>query len=104
MQFQKVSVLTRFKPVKGKKEELIEYLVDTANTLSANETGTEICVVSTTPIDDSAVYLYEVYAGQPDKDKHESTKAYGVALKKTQDLIEVAPEIIPLIPQGGKGA
>ncbi len=103
MQFQKVSVLTRFKPVQGKKEELIEYLVDTANTLSANEPGTEICVVSTTPIDESAVYLYEVYAGQPDKDKHESTSAYGVALKKTKDLTQGSPEVIPLVPQGGKG-
>ena len=101
MQFQKASVLIRFKPAQGKKEELISHLVDTANNIPAADTGIEIYLISTTP-DDNSVYLYEVFTGLPDKEKYESTPEYAVALRKTKDLTQGEPVIIPLIPQGGK--
>ena len=102
MQFQKASVLIKYKPIHGKKEELIKHLIDTANNFSGNESGIEIFLVSTSPLDDNVVYLYEVYTGQPDKDKYESTPEYSFSRQNIKNLTQGAPEVIPLIPQGGK--
>ncbi len=100
---QKLSVLIKFKPAVGQKQALIDHLVATANNLAALEEGTEIFVVSSTPIDEEAVYVYEVYSSEAAKAEHESSEAYQIARQQTGKLTEGIPQVIPLIPQGGKG-
>ena len=100
---QKLSVLIRFKPAIGQKQALIEHLVATANNLATTEEGTEIFVVSSTPIDEEAVYVYEVYSSEEAKMLHESSEAYNTARQETSKLTDGIPQVIPLIPQGGKG-
>jgi quinol monooxygenase YgiN len=100
---QKPSVLIRFKPADGQKQALIDHLVATANHLATKEDGTEIFVVSSTPIDEDAVYVYEVYSSNEAKKMHESSEAYNIARQETSKLTDGIPQVIPLIPQGGKG-
>jgi quinol monooxygenase YgiN len=99
----KVSVLIRFKAKNGLKTDLVNHLVNAAKTLTPNEDGTEIWTVSTTPIDEEAVYVYEVYSSADAKKVHETGKAYEDIRNKTGDFTEGMPQIIPLIPMGGKG-
>jgi quinol monooxygenase YgiN len=99
----KVSVLIRFKAKAGMKAALVNHLVHSANTLTPNEHGTEIWTVSTTPIDEEAVYVYEVYSSDEAKKQHETGDAYATIRQQTNELVDGMPQVIPLIPQGGKG-
>jgi quinol monooxygenase YgiN len=99
----KVSVLIRFKAKAGMKAALVNHLVHSANTLTPNEDGTEIWTVSTTPIDEEAVYVYEVYSSDEAKQQHETGEAYATIRQQTNELVDGMPQVIPLIPQGGKG-
>jgi quinol monooxygenase YgiN len=103
MNTQKISVLLRFKAAKGKKQELVNHLTQTATLLTTHEAGTEIFIVSTTPVDEEAVYVYEVYSSKEAKETHETGETYNKARSKTNELVEGPPQVIPLIPQGGKG-
>ena len=99
----KPSVLIKFKPAVGQKQALIDHLVATSNNLATQEEGTELFVVSTTPIDEEAVYVYEVYSSDEAKKLHESSDAYNQARQETSKLTDGIPQVIPLFPQGGKG-
>jgi quinol monooxygenase YgiN len=99
----KVSVLIRFKPKNGMKAELVKQLIHSADTLTPNEDGTEIWTVSTTPTDEEAVYVYEVYSSGEAKAQHETGEAYATVRQKINELVDGMPQVIPLIPQGGKG-
>jgi quinol monooxygenase YgiN len=99
----KVSVLLRFKAKTGMKADLINHLLYSANTLTPNEDGTEIWTVSTTPTDEEAVYVYEVYSSADAKALHETGDAYAAIRNKMGEFTEGMPQVIPLIPQGGKG-
>jgi quinol monooxygenase YgiN len=103
MNTEKVSVLLRFKAAKGKKQELVNHLTKTAKLLTTNEEGTEIFTISTTPIDEEAVYVYEVYSNKEAKEIHETGEAYNKARALTNELVDGPPQVIPLFPQGGKG-
>jgi quinol monooxygenase YgiN len=103
MNTEKVSVLLRFKTAKGKKQELVNHLTLTAKLLTTNEEGTEIFTISTTPIDEEAVYVYEVYSNKEAKEIHEIGEAYNKARALTNELVDGPPQVIPLFPQGGKG-
>jgi quinol monooxygenase YgiN len=100
---EKVSILLRFKAAKGKKQELVNHLTQTAKLLTAKEEGTEIFTISTTPIDEEAVYVYEVYSSKEAKELHETGDAYNKARALTNELVDGPPQVIPLFPQGGKG-
>jgi quinol monooxygenase YgiN len=99
----KVSVLIRFKAKNGMKAELVKHLIHSADTLATNEEGTEIWTVSTTPTDEEAVYVYEVYTNAEAKAQHETGEAYATIRQKTNELVDGIPQVIPLSPQGGKG-
>jgi quinol monooxygenase YgiN len=99
----KISVLIRFKPKNGMKAELIKQLIHSADTLTPNEDGTEIWTVSTTPTDEAAVYVYEVYSSAEAKALHETGDAYASIRQRINELVDGMPQVIPLIPQGGKG-
>jgi quinol monooxygenase YgiN len=99
----KVSVLLGFKAKNGMKPDLINHLIHSANTLTPNEDGTEIWWVSTTPIDEEAVYVYEVYSSAAAKALHETGDAYAAIRNKIVDFVDGMPQVIPLIPEGGKG-
>ncbi len=99
----KVSVLIRFKAKSGMKSQLVKHLVNAAKTLTPNEDGTEIWVVSTTPIDEDAVYVYEVYSNEESKKQHETGDIYATIRQQTNEFVDGMPQVIPLFPQGGKG-
>ena len=103
MKTEKVSVLLRFKSAKGKKQELVKHLTETAKLLATNEEGTEIFTISTTPIDEEAVYVYEVYSSKEAKELHETGDAYNNARALTNELVDGPPQVVPLFVQGGKG-
>jgi quinol monooxygenase YgiN len=103
MENQKISILLRFKAKKGQTQALANHLVETANKLTPNELGTEIFTVSTTPIDPEAVYVYEVYTNAEAKILHETGDVYKAARDKTNEFVDGAPQVVPLIPIGGKG-
>jgi quinol monooxygenase YgiN len=103
MNTEKVSVLLRFKAAKGKKQDLVNHLTQTAKLLTTDEEGTEIFTVSTTPIDEEAVYVYEVYSSKGAKEIHETGESYNKARALTNNLVDGPPQVIPLFPQGGKG-
>jgi quinol monooxygenase YgiN len=103
MNTEKISVLLRFKAAKGKKQDLVNHLTQTAKLLTTNEEGTEIFTISTTPIDEEAVYVYEVYTSKEAKELHETGEAYNKARAVTNELVDGPPQVIPLFPQGGKG-
>jgi quinol monooxygenase YgiN len=85
------------------KAELVKQLIHSADTLTPNEDGTEIWTVSTTPTDEEAVYVYEVYSSGEAKAKHETGDAYITVRQKINELVDGMPQVIPLIPQDGKG-
>ena len=103
MSTEKVSVLLRFKAQKGKKQALVDHLTATAKLLTTNEDGTEIFTISTTPIDEESVYVYEVYSSKEAKVLHETGDAYNKAREITNDLVDGPPTVVPLFVQGGKG-
>lgn len=98
----KPSVLIKFEPLAGHKQALIDHLISTSNNL-AEEEGTELFVVSTSPIEVDAVYVYEVYSSEEAKMLHESSGYYKIAREETNKLINGIPEVTPLFPMGGKG-
>jgi quinol monooxygenase YgiN len=83
--------------------DLVKQLVYSANILTPNEDGTEIWTVSTTPTDEEALYVCEVYSGAAAKAQHETIDAYAAIRQKVNELVDGMPQVIPLIPQGGKG-
>lgn len=103
MNSEKVSVLLRFKAQKGKKQDLVNHLTATAKLLATNEEGTEIFTISTTPIDEEAVYVYEVYSSAAAKALHETGDAYNKARAMTNEFVDGPPQVVPLFVQGGKG-
>ena len=99
---EKVSVLLKFKAANGKKQELIDHLTKTIKLTSMNEEGTEIHTVSTSSIDDF-IYVYEVFSNKEATTLHQSSEAYKKARLKIDSLLAGPPEVVPLMPQGGKG-
>lgn len=82
---------------------MVNHLTSTAKSLTTNEEGTEIFTVSTTPIDEEAVYVYGVYSNKEAKALHETGDAYDKARALTNELVDGPPQVIPLFVQGGKG-
>ena len=103
MNSEKISLLLRFKAQKGKKQDLVNHLTATAKLLTTHEEGTEIFTISTTPIDDDAVYVYEVYSSKEAKELHETGDAYNKARALMSEFVDGPPQVVPLIVQGGKG-
>lgn len=103
MNSEKISLLLCFKAQKGKKRDLVNHFTATAKLLTTNEEGTEIFTISTTPIDDDAVYVYEVYSSKETKELHETGEAYNKARALMSEFVDGPPQVIPLIVQGGKG-
>lgn len=103
METQKISVLIRFKAKKGQTQALANHLVESANLLTISEKGTEIFTISTTPIDPEAVYVYEVYSDAEAKILHETGDLYTEIRFKTGEFLDGPPQVIPLVPIGGKG-
>ena len=99
----KASVLIRFQPAAGKKAELVAHLLQTAAELTPGEAGTEVWTVSTSPVEEDAVYVYEVYSSAAAQQAHEASPAYAIARAATNALLAGPPQVTPLVALGGKG-
>ncbi len=99
----KVSLLKKYSVSAQKREALIDHILNFSSKLMANEDGTEIFIVSTSPTDETVIFIYIVYASEEVRVLHENSDAYIQYRSEVNKLVEGIPEIIFLTPQGGKG-
>jgi quinol monooxygenase YgiN len=93
-----VSLLIKFTAKSGMRDALIELFRSLLTTVNG-EAGT----IDWAPIAPDAVWLYEVYQDQAAMDFHNSTEINAQAKTKISELTAGAPEVVPLMPIGGKG-
>ena len=98
----KVSLLIKFTAKPGMRDLLVELFHSLIATAIA-EIGTEDYTFHISPIEPSAVWLYEVYTDRESMDLHNSTDINAQAKTKISELTVGTPEVIPLIPIAGKG-
>ncbi|MBW4471872.1 MAG: antibiotic biosynthesis monooxygenase [Stenomitos rutilans HA7619-LM2] len=98
----KIGVFLRFVARDGKKEALLKHLLETAE-IAGKEPGTKLWTVHSSPIEPNTVWVYEAYADEQSKKRHESTPEYASAREDTGRLLAHPPQAFPLIPVGGKG-
>jgi len=99
----KVSLLKKYCVTAEKKEALIDHILAFASKLAANEDGTELFIVSTSPTDENVIFIYIVYANEEVRTLHENSDTYITYRTAVNNLVSGIPEIIFLTPQGGKG-
>jgi quinol monooxygenase YgiN len=97
-----VSLLIKFTAKPGMREVLAELFRSLLTTVNG-EVGTIDWAVHISPITPDAVWLYEVYQDQAAMDFHNSTEINAQAKVKISELTAGAPEVVPLMPIGGKG-
>jgi quinol monooxygenase YgiN len=98
----KVGVIVKFTAKAGKKDELAEHLQSLVEAAEA-ENGTEDWAVHLSPIEENAVWIYEVYKDQAAMDTHNGARETVEAKVHTSELTEGAPQVFPLLPFAGKG-
>jgi quinol monooxygenase YgiN len=97
-----VSLLIKFTAKPGMRDALIDLFRSLVTTVNS-EAGTIDWAVHISPIAPDAVWLYEVYQDQAAMDFHNSTEINTQAKAKISELTAGAPEVVPLMPIGGKG-
>ncbi len=99
----KVSLLKKYNVSAEKKEALIELILAFSSKLTANEDGTELFIVSTSPTDENIIFIYIIYANEEVRILHENSDTYITYRTSVNNLVNGVPEIVFLTPQGGKG-
>ena len=102
MATNRTGVMIKFNAQPGRGDALADHLAQSAD-LAQDEPGTELWIVHRSPTDPDTVWVYEVYASDAARAAHEATDAYQKAREGTGALLGGPPEVIPLIPVGGKG-
>ncbi|XGW00912.1 MAG: putative quinol monooxygenase (plasmid) [Leptolyngbya sp. BL-A-14] len=97
-----IGVFLRFVAQDGQKEALLKHLLETAK-IASQEPGTKLWTVHSSPIEPNTIWVYEAYADEQAKERHELSSAYASARSKTRTLLAHPPQAFPLIPVGGKG-
>ncbi len=103
MDQHKVSLLKKYNVTALKKDALIDHILAFSSILTANEDGTEIFIVSTSPTDENVIFIYIVYASEEVRTLHENSDTYIQYRCEINNLVDGIPEITFLTPQGGKG-
>lgn len=99
---QKTGVFIKFTAQAGRAKELAEHLLNAAESYEG-ETGTQIFAIHLSPIEPDAVFVYEIYESAAAKEFHENQPNYPAIREKTGGFLAGAPEVMSLIPLGGKG-
>jgi quinol monooxygenase YgiN len=86
----------------GKKDELVDQLLEAARLMEA-ATGCELYAVSTSPADENAVWVTEIWRTEADHDASLSIAGVGELIRRTRALIAGASESTRLVVHGGKG-
>jgi quinol monooxygenase YgiN len=94
-------VFIRFTAQAGRSRELAQHLLEASDAYQ-NESGTQIFTIHLSPIEPDVVFVYEVYESAEAKAAHETTSYYPAIRAKTGEFLAGMPEVMPLIPLGGK--
>jgi quinol monooxygenase YgiN len=98
----RTGVIITFKAIEGQRDALAKHLLDAAHSYSG-EMGTELFTVNLSPVDPDAVIVFETYASDAAKTAHEAAPGYGIIRAKMGSFLAGPPQIVPLLPVGGKG-
>jgi quinol monooxygenase YgiN len=99
---QRVGVIITFKAKPGQRDGLAQHLLEAAGSY-APEHGTDLFLISQSPVDPDAVIVYESYSSDAAKAAHESASGYSEIRAKTGPFLAGPPQVMPLLPLGGKG-
>jgi quinol monooxygenase YgiN len=101
-QNHRIGVVIAFKAKPGQRDALANHLSSAAQSYR-DEVGTELFIVSLSPVDPDSVIVFEVYASEAAKAAHEAAPGYATIRAGTGVFLAGAPKITPLITIGGKG-
>jgi quinol monooxygenase YgiN len=99
---QRIGVIITFKAKPGRRDALAQYLLEAAKSYQG-EQGTELFLISRSPVDPDAIVVYESYSSDAAKAAHESAAGYSEIRAKTGPFLAGRPQVLPLLPLGGKG-
>jgi quinol monooxygenase YgiN len=99
---QRTGVVITFKAKPGQRDALANHLLAAASSY-AHEEGTELFLINKSPIDTDSIIVYECYSSNAAKAAHESSPGYAEIRAKTGLFLAGPPQVIPLLPLGGKG-
>jgi quinol monooxygenase YgiN len=99
---RRTGVIITFKAKPGQRDALAQHLLAAA-TSYASEHGTELFLISESPVDSDAVIVYESYSNDAAKSAHETAPGYNEIRAKTGPFLAGPPQVIPISPLGGKG-
>jgi quinol monooxygenase YgiN len=99
---QRTGVVITFKAKPGQRNALAQHLLEAARSY-APEQGTDLFLISESPVDPDAVIVYESYASDAAKIAHETASGYGEIRAKTGIFLAGPPQVTPISPLGGKG-
>ena len=91
----------RFNAQPGKRQELVDILLEAAALMEAAQ-GCELYVVSTTE-DNDAVWVTEIWRTEIDHDASLRVPGVPELIKRARPLTAGAPESMRLVVHGGKG-
>jgi quinol monooxygenase YgiN len=101
-QNHRIGVVITFKAKPGERDALANHLSSAAQSYR-DEAGTELFIVSLSPVDSDSVIVFEVYASEAAKAAHEAVPGYPTIRAGTGAFLAGAPKITPLISVNGKG-
>jgi quinol monooxygenase YgiN len=86
----------------GKRDQLLEHLLEAAKLMEAVD-GCDLYAVSTSPSDDDAVHVTEIWLTEADHDASLSLPGVPELIRRARPLIAGGGESTRLVVRGGKG-
>lgn len=86
----------------GRRDALAAHLLEAAELMRAVD-GCDIYLVSTSPSDDDAVWVTEVWRSEADHDASLSIPGVPEIIRRARPFIAGMPESTRLVVRGGKG-
>jgi quinol monooxygenase YgiN len=99
----KPAIIAKITAAEGKRDELVATFRRMLDHVQANEPGTEVYVLHLDAKDDNAVWFYEMYADDAALGAHSGSDMMKAVGKDLGALLAGRPEIIRVVPVGGKG-
>ena len=92
----------KFRAHPGQRDALVAQLLGTAQ-LAGDAAGCELYIVNTSPTEDDAVWVTEIWRSRAHHDAALAIEGARASIERTRPLLAGPPEQIAVVPVGGKG-
>jgi len=93
---------TRIRARPGRRDELLGKFLEVPK-LQADNPACEVTIVSSSPDDDDVVYLTEVWSSAEEHQRARESPEVQAWAAGMPELVAGAPDVTPLVVEGGKG-